>query len=76
MRITYEEKVFEFIKKEGYVTRKQVEELLHSKTTKAFNILRKLCDEEMILPIGKGRGRMYMDAYRSFRLEEISSKLE
>lgn len=71
-----EEKVFEFIKKEGYVTRKQVEELLHSKTTKAFNILRKLCDEEMILPIGKGRGRMYMDAYRSFRLEEISSKLE
>ncbi|MGN1399866.1 MAG: RNA-binding domain-containing protein [Erysipelotrichaceae bacterium] len=54
-----EEKVFEFIKREGYVTRKQVEELLQSKTTKAFNVLQKLCEQGKIEAIGVGKSRKY-----------------
>lgn len=52
--------VLQLIKQNGYVTRKQVEEKLHVKTTKAFNVLQELCYEKKILAVGEGRSRKYV----------------
>lgn len=54
------ERVMQLFSQHSYITRKQVEELLEVKTTKAFNVLQALCDEGKILPLGVGRSRRYV----------------
>ena len=53
-------RVMQLFTQQGYITRKQVEEVLHIKTTKAYNLLQELCDEEKIVPVGVGRSRKYV----------------
>ena len=53
-------RVMQLFTNQGYITRKQVEEALHVKTTKAYNLLQELCDEEKIFPVGVGRSRKYV----------------
>lgn len=53
-------RVMQLFAYQGYITRKQVEEALQVKTTKAYNLLQELCDEEKIFPVGLGRSRKYV----------------
>lgn len=53
-------RVMQLFTQQGYITRKQVEEALQVKTTKAYNLLQELCDEEKIFPVGVGRSRKYV----------------
>lgn len=54
------ERVMQLFSRHAYITRKQVEELLGVKTTKAFNVLQALCDAGKIVPLGVGRSRRYV----------------
>lgn len=54
-----EDKVLRLARTLGYVTRKQVEDLLQAKTTKAYNVLQKLCEQGKVEPIGIGKSRKY-----------------
>lgn len=53
-------RVMQLFAHQAYITRKQVEEALQVKTTKAYNVLQELCDEEKIFPVGVGRSRKYV----------------
>lgn len=44
----------------GQVTRKQVEELLEVGSTKAFRLLRELCDEGKMKAQGNGKSSRYV----------------
>lgn len=58
--IDEKERVMQLFSRNAYITRKQVEELLGVKTTKAFNVLQALCDAGKIVPLGIGRSRRYV----------------
>ena len=58
--IDEKERVMQLFSRNAYITRKQVEELLGVKTTKAFNVLQALCDAGKIVPLGVGRSRRYV----------------
>lgn len=58
--IDEKERVMQLFSVNAYITRKQVEELLGVKTTKAFNVLQALCDAGKIVPLGIGRSRRYV----------------
>lgn len=51
--------IYQFAKKRGVVRRRDVERLIGSKSTKAFILLRELCDEGKLYMVGKGRGSYY-----------------
>ena len=51
------DKVMQLAAMQGYVTRKQVEDALQVKTTKAYMLLQELCDAGRLAPIGVGRSR-------------------
>lgn len=54
-----EENVMDYVIKHDFITRKQVEEILDVKTTKAYNVLKKLCEDGKILAEGKGKQKIY-----------------
>ena len=54
------DKVMQLAAMQGYVTRKQVEDALQVKTTKAYMLLQELCDAGRLTPIGVGRSRKYI----------------
>ena len=54
------ERIMQLAVAQGYVTRKQVEEALLVRTTKAYKLLQELCDAGRLAPIGVGRSRKYI----------------
>lgn len=52
--------ILDYAKENGRVTRKEVEELLDAGTTKAFRLLRELCEEGKLEPDGSGRLSRYI----------------
>jgi ATP-dependent DNA helicase RecG len=52
--------IVEYAIENGQVTRKEVEELLDAGTTKAFRLLRELCDEGRLAAEGKGKLSRYL----------------
>ena len=54
------DKVMQLAAMQGYVTRKEVEDALQVKTTKAYMLLQELCDAGRLAPIGVGRSRKYI----------------
>ncbi len=54
------EAVYEYAKKHGKVTRKEIEELLGCQATKAYNIIKILTDKKKIVQCGEGRKRCYV----------------
>lgn len=54
------DKVMQLAAMQGYVTRKQVEDALQVKTTKAYMLLQEMCDAGRLTPIGVGRSRKYI----------------
>lgn len=51
--------ILEYVDHHGEITRKDVETMLNIKTTSAYNILKKLCNEHILKAIGKGRSIKY-----------------
>lgn len=58
--ITQEEKIIEYLKEHDSINRNEVEELFDISTTRAKNILTKMCEEGYIAMIGKGRNIVYV----------------
>lgn len=56
---TGEEFVLSFIKEKGEVTRKDIEEKFGFGTTKAYNYLKRFCDENILTQIKNGRFTVY-----------------
>jgi ATP-dependent DNA helicase RecG len=52
--------IVEYATENGQVTRKEVEELLEAGTTKAFRLLRELCDEGRLKAEGNGKLSKYL----------------
>lgn len=52
--------IIQYAKKNGSVSRKEVENLIGAGTTKAFRLLKELCDEGQLEQTGKGKLRIYV----------------
>lgn len=61
--ITEEEKILRYVRASGCITRKETEALLQIKTTKAYQLLRKLCEDGLLCEHGSGRNRIYIGVY-------------
>ena len=57
---TCEQILLEYVRDRGYVTRKSAEELLGSKSTKAFRILKQLVEQGQLKVEGKGKNSRYV----------------
>lgn len=55
-----EDQILRFAREQGFVSRKEVDELLDCGTTKSFTILKKLCDQGLLAQEGKGRNSVYV----------------
>ena len=53
-------RILEIALKQGQVTRKDVEELLKAGSTKAFRLLRQLCEEGKLQSVGNGKLSHYV----------------
>lgn len=53
------DKILKYAQTVTVFTRKDIEELLKLKTTSVFNLLKELCDEGVIRPVGKGKNSHY-----------------
>lgn len=59
-RIRYEELTLQLAKKQGYVTRKNVTDLLHVSEPQAYRLLAELAQKGMLELSGKGRYSKYL----------------
>ena len=57
---TCEQLIFQYVKDRGYITRKAAEDLLGSKSTKAFRILKMLVEQGKLKVEGKGKNSRYV----------------
>lgn len=55
-----EEIILQFAKEHGRVKRKDVEQLLGVKQTKAFYLLQELCEKQLLVSVSKGRSSYYV----------------
>ena len=54
------ELIIDFVSENGSITRKQTEELIDAGTTKAFRLLRELCESGKLTSVGKGKISKYV----------------
>ena len=54
------ELIIDFVSENGSITRKQTEELIGAGTTKAFRLLRELCESGKLTSVGKGKISKYV----------------
>ena len=54
------ELIKDFVSENGSITRKQTEELIGAGTTKAFRMLRELCESGKLTAVGKGKVSKYV----------------
>lgn len=52
--------ILQYASKKGSITRKEVENLIGSGTTKAFRLIKELCEENLLERVGKGRLSTYI----------------
>ena len=55
-----QQKVLDFVIKNGKITRKQVEELIGSGSTKAFKLIKELCEKGQMKAQGAGKHSYYV----------------
>ena len=55
-----QQKVLDFVSKNGKITRKQVEELIGSGSTKAFKLIKELCEKGQMKAQGAGKHSYYV----------------
>ena len=59
-----EEQVLMLARERGKIKRKEVEQLLGVKQTKAFYLLQELCEKQLLISVGKGRSSYYVPTKR------------
>lgn len=52
--------ILEYVDKNGEITRKEVENMLGVKTTKAYTLLRQLCKDHELKSVGQGYNAKYI----------------
>ena len=57
-----EEMIMESVNQNGSITRNEVEELLKVKQTRAYTILKKLCDAGELQAVSEGKNTKYIKA--------------
>ena len=58
--LTQEEKIVEYLKKNKKINRNIVEQLLDISSTRAKNILNKMCENKLIVMVGSGKNIIYV----------------
>ena len=58
--LTQEEKIVEYLKKNNKINRNIVEQLLDISSTRAKNILNKMCENKLIVMVGSGKNIIYV----------------
>ena len=51
--------IVQYVEENGSITRQSVEEMLEIGTTKAFRLLKELCEEDILQTQGSGKGIRY-----------------
>lgn len=58
--VQQKQKIVDYARENGKITRKEVEELLHAGSTKAFRLLKELCEEGWLESYGNGKLSCYV----------------
>lgn len=58
--ISEKDQILSFAREQGFVSRKEVEELLDSGSTKSYGVLKQLCKEGLLKHQGSGRSSIYI----------------
>ena len=54
------EHILDFISKNGQITEAEIMELLGVKRTRAYTVARQMCDENLIVAVGRGKNKKYL----------------
>lgn len=54
------EQILDFISKEGQITEAEIMELLGVKRTRAYTVAKQMCDESLIVAVGRGANKKYI----------------
>ena len=54
------EQILGFISKNGQITEAEIMELLGVKRTRAYTVAKQMCDESLIIAVGRGENKKYI----------------
>ena len=54
------EHILDFISKNGQITEAKIMELLGVKRTRAYTVVKQMCDEKLIVAVGRGKNKKYL----------------
>lgn len=54
------EQILDFISKNGQITEAKIMELLGVKRTRAYTVAKQMCDENLIVAVGRGKNKKYL----------------
>lgn len=54
------EQILDFISKNGQITEAKIMELLGVKRTRAYTVAKQMCDENLIIVVGRGKNKKYL----------------
>ena len=54
------EQILDFISKNGQITEAEIMELLSVKRTRAYTIAKQMCDDNLIIAVGRGVNKKYI----------------
>lgn len=54
------EHILDFILKNGQITEAEIMELLGVKRTRAYTVAKQMCDENLIVAVGRGKNKKYL----------------
>lgn len=57
--VDYRKEILRFVEEKGRITRKDAQEILGLKQTRAFEVLKQLCEENKLRTVGAGRSSYY-----------------
>ena len=54
------EQILDFISEKGQITEAEIMELLDVKRTRAYTVAKQMCDENLIVAVGRGANKKYI----------------
>ena len=54
------EQILDFISKKGQITEVEIMNLLGVKRTRAYTVAKQMCDENLIIVVGRGKNKKYL----------------
>ena len=54
------EQILDFISKKGQITEVEIMNLLGVKRTRAYTVAKQMCDENLIIAVGRGKNKKYL----------------